>query len=232
MSYNIHGLENKLLFVDFFNYIKNFDIFALLETHVCLENTRNFNKFFGNFDLCWKPALRNSPYGRGIGGCLIGVKKELKKNGLKYTFENKQGIDFIKININAVQYHLIPLYMRGATWKEDFINLDLLMKENDLINPIVIGDLNVRIGKLQKNIDDIFKTSFVSGTAERKSKDSIDNAKGREFIQFCYDYGLVITNGMTSGDENGEFTFVSGVGESVNDICAVSQDFLAHIQKF
>lgn len=232
MSYNVHGLENKILYPDFFNYVKSFDVVALLETHVCLEKISHFNKYFGEFDLCWKPATRNSVYGRGIGGCLIGVKKNLNRSGVKHTFKSDRGIDFVKINLKSMEFSLIPLYLRAATWNDDFRTLEVFCKESDLVNPIVMGDLNVRIGQLQNNIDEAINATFAAGMAERKSKDNITNSKGKEFMQFCYDYGLIVANGMTKGDEDGEFTFASGVGSSVNDVCAVSQDFLKNVFEF
>lgn len=85
---------------------------------------------------------------------------------------------------------------------------------------------------MQAAIVETLKSRFAAGTPIRKSKDNVKNNNGKAFIQFCNDYGLVVTNGMTKGDEKGEFTFVSGIGSSTNDICAVSQELLQHIDNF
>lgn len=122
--------------------------------------------------------------------------------------------------------------MRSATWNEDFQKLDLFLKENYIENPIVIGDLNIRIGNMQIEIEEDQKSTFYAGLEERKSKDVEINTRGKNFIDFCYDHGLLITNGMTKGDECGEFTFVSTVGASVNDICAVSHNLLSNVDEF
>lgn len=232
LSFNIHGLENKCLYVDFFTYIKSFDIFALLETHLCHEKSDNFNKYFSGYDLFWKPAVKGSNYGRAIGGCVLGVKKNLINMNFSYSFVTWQQFTVINIKIKSVQFNLVPIYMRDAVWKDEFNNLDSLLNENNIINPIVIGDFNARVGLLQQEIDDIFQPSFISGTKERKSKDVIVNGKGKDVIKLCSDYGLVIMNGRTNGDMEGEFTFASGSGASVIDICAVSQDVLQSIDKF
>ena len=37
---------------------------------------------------------------------------------------------------------------------------------------------------------------------------------------------------MTAGDREGKFTFISTVGESVNDFCCISQDLLQNVISF
>lgn len=221
-----------MFYVDFFNYIKSFDIFALQETHVCLDKSANFNKYFCGFELFWLPATRESAYGRAIGGSLLGVKKELCKLGISYSYITVEQFTAINVKINSLCFNIIPLYMRSAKWDEDFARINTLFNENDLKNPIVIGDLNVRIGSLQNNVNDIFNTNANIVNEERRSKDKVVNARGRNFINFCCENGMVVTNGMMNGDADGEFTFISGVGSSVNDICAVFQDFFRHIDNF
>ena len=90
LSYNIHGLENKRTYVDFFQYIKTCDIFALLETHISDEKIESFTKFFGGYDLIWIPAERNSKFGRGIGGCCVGVKNCIKNKNFQYSFHKEK----------------------------------------------------------------------------------------------------------------------------------------------
>ncbi|XP_059221291.1 uncharacterized protein LOC131998395 [Stomoxys calcitrans] len=221
-----------MLYVDFFKYINSFDIFFLLETHICADKCEKFSKYFGDFELVWHYAARNSRFGRGIGGCLIGIRKDLKKFGVQHTHTTEQGINVIKIIINGLKFNIIPMYMRLQTWKEEFLKIDSILRECSIENPIIIGDLNVRIGSLQKNIDEIFKETFHAGLEERRSKDAEINSRGRDFLKLCYDHGLVIANGMTNGDEIGEFTFVSTVGTSVNDICAISQELLSRVHRF
>ena len=43
---------------------------------------------------------------------------------------------------------------------------------------------------------------------------------------------MYILNGATVGDEDGSLTFISGVGESVNDLCAVAHDLLKFVINF
>lgn len=96
----------------------------------------------------------------------------------------------------------------------------------------MVGDVNVRIGNIQQDIDETYKSNFTAGYESRKSKDEVVNARGRSFMEFSDNYGLIVLNGRTRGDEEGNYTFVSTVGNSVNDICATSYEALDLIDKF
>ncbi|XP_059221854.1 uncharacterized protein LOC131996302 [Stomoxys calcitrans] len=95
-----------------------------------------------------------------------------------------------------------------------------------------MGDLNVRIGELRQDIGEFYTENFYAGYEVRKSKDKIINQKGKQFIQFCNDYNIFVLNGVTKGDEDGKCTYVSTMGESVNDICAVSKETLDIVNEF
>lgn len=141
-------------------------------------------------------------------------------------------MDIIRIKINDTEVLIAPQYIRGAEWYSDFTAVEKYFTENSPMNAVVIGDLNVRIGDLQAEADDNVLNKFHANSGIRKSKDSEVNAKGRTLIEFCEDFGLIVLNGATKGDECGNFTFMNGVGESVNDICAVSHDLLGLIERF
>lgn len=92
------------------------------------------------------------------------------------------------------------------------------MKEICIENPIIIGGLHIKIGNMKIEIEEVHKSNF----GGRNSKDVEINSMGKNFIDFCYDHGLLIANGMSKGGECGEFTFVSTVGASVNGNLAQS----------
>lgn len=56
----------------------------------------------------------------------------------------------------------------------------------------------------------------------RKSKDEHINRKGNQLIALCTNNNRLILNGRTRGDEEGSLRLINALGESVNDICAVS----------
>lgn len=229
LSYNIHGLKNKLLFQKFFDYIKGFDIFLLLETHIEKESFVQYEKYFNGFKLYWKAATRSSNLGRASGGCLYGIRKELSKLGIAHSFKKIQNTDVIDVKINNSTINIIPMYIRSSYWQNEFNEIKEFFRENETIVPIVIGDLNARIGELQQDIQDIHR-SQLDMYDRRCSKDKEKNGKGDQFMELCNDYGLIVLNGITKGDKEGELTFVGGQGNSVIDFCAISQEILDHVK--
>lgn len=225
-------MENKVIYNDFFNFIKTYDVFILLETHISEEKVERFKKFFEGYETFWKPALKNSRFGRGIAGYVYGIKKDLRKKNISYELSIKEEIELIKIKSSNKTINIIPLYLRAATWNEDFEDVRRFLINEDVENMILMGDLNIRIGNLQQPMDEFTKSTFRSGFDTRKSRDLKINTKGKRFLELCQDFGLHILNGCTKGDELGSLTFISGVGESVNDICAAAYDILDSIESF
>lgn len=207
-------------------------MFVLLETHASQDKFDKLKTCFKGFDIFWRAATRNSRFGRAIGGCVYGVKKELAERGIQYSFEVIGSIDVIRIVLKEVTFHILPFYIRGIEWKNEFEVVKNFFTNTNTLNPIIIGDMNVRIGEIQQSLEDVQKNRFAAGTEKRVSCDKVVNSKGREFVEFCNDHGLVILNGYTIGDEQGNYTFISKVGTSVNDICAISQDMLAYVKNF
>ena len=230
LSYNIKGLFSKLCLADFFDYLRSFDVFILCETHV--EEANEYNKYFGGFDISWKFATRRSSFGRASGGCVYGVKKGLRNVGVNHSFIKIDGLDIIKLTVDKTHLHLIPLYLRPTEWLEDFEKLSNVLLNRKIDNIIIVGDLNVRIGSLQIQLAENYLGNLNNVCDERKSKDLVINAKGKQLLDLCENMGLFILNGSTVDDKSGNFTFISSVGNSVNDICAVDQELLFLVDNF
>ncbi|XP_037961125.1 uncharacterized protein LOC119690188 [Teleopsis dalmanni] len=208
------------------------DILNVDQTHVNENKAESLSKYFGGYNLTWKYATRINNYGRYSGGILLAIKKELANLRINCYTKIIQECHVIYIKFGHTQINIVPLYIRSAIWSDEFSKLETIFMENEIKNLIVIGDLNVRIGKMQNYLEEEYIANFTAGFEERKSKDEVENSRGHRFIHLCCDNGLVIPNGMTKGDEEGEITFCSGVGMSVNDICAVSLEILEFIDKF
>ena len=221
-----------MILTDFFEYIQTFDIIFLFETHVEKSKISEYEKYFTGFDIFWKYATRKSIFGRASGGCLYGVKKQLKNVGVSYSFKQIDRLDVLKITINRNHFHLIPLYLRPNEWNDDFAMVSNCLSNNNLENVIVAGDLNVRVGNLQTKIAETYLNNINRIFEDRQSRDLIVNQKGKKLIDLCENVGLFLLNGSTEDDKVGNYTFVSAVGKSVNDICAVDQEILWLIEKF
>lgn len=232
MAYNVHGLENKFFHPDFYAFIEQNDVFILIETHVEEKNIVNYKNRFRTFDTIWIPATRNSIYGRAIGGIVCGIKKDLVETGVKYEFKSIGNMVVILISTSISDFAIYPVYLRSANWENDFEELKRAINIISAPNPIVIGDLNIRIGEEQQLLDENILATFPAGLINRQSNDKTCNSKGRRYIDYCNDQGLVILNGRTKGDVEGHCTYVSTIGTSVNDICAVAIGNLEVVQHF
>lgn len=225
LSFNVHGLSNKILFPKFFDYLNKFDIFALYETHVISENSNEivdrYGKFFSGFELKWITATKLSRYGRPIGGILLGYKKDLIQQNINISFKNTNEVNYIKIKNNEFIINFLPIYLRLESWYNDFEVVKRFCLENDLSNLILAGDMNVRIGE-EQTIPEEFLLENPALAAARCSKDKIINRRGRDFLNFAQDCGLIILNGRTLGDAQGDFTYVSVMGQSVIDLVGIS----------
>lgn len=126
----------------------------------------------------------------------------------------------------------MPLYLNYGEWEEQFQNLVYFTELRTLDNLVLIGDLNGRIGAEQNFTEgtiDNFNKSLVSC---RRSKDTIVNSRGKKILDLFTNLGLVVLNGRTKGDNEGEFTFLGGMGSSVIDLAAVSVDCLSVVNDF
>ena len=185
MSYNINGLSNKSLYPEFFSFISQHDIFALSETHIVEDKVTLHEKFFKDFSLFWKPAIKTKKCGRASGGYLFGVKKSLVKEQISCCFQQVSGMDTIVIRINGMKIILIPVYINGATWNSDSEDIDQYFLANYEENIILIGDMNARIGEVQQSIDEIISSTFEADLGQRSSEDKILNPRGSKILGLC-----------------------------------------------
>ncbi|UYV72353.1 hypothetical protein LAZ67_9002758, partial [Cordylochernes scorpioides] len=95
---------------------------------------------------------------------------------------------------------------------------------------ILIGDLNIRTGGLGGLYNPTnLRLSLVS---ERKARDLMISPLAEGLLEFLEDNSLTIINGRSTGDREGDFTYVSERGSSTIDYCIVSQGILEKISDF
>lgn len=225
MSYNINGLYNKIDFVDFFNYINNFDVFFLFETHLEEDKSNDFESSFRDYRLRWIPARRTSSRGRASGGCLFGYKTKMEN----VSFFDINGYIVIKCRFDHENFYIVPTYLNCNCWNENFEIFGTVLSELVNENIMVIGDFNARVGKCQTRTSANLKNNFLM---MRESKDLVVNTNGRLLIDLFQTYDLFILNGCSKNDQQGEFTFVGNQGKSVIDLCAISSSWFSHVKDF
>lgn len=85
---------------------------------------------------------------------------------------------------------------------------------------IIGGDFKARIGLEEQN----FESDCVSFCtyAGRSAKDIIINQRGHALLDFMSQHNLIVLNGRTKSDRNGNFTFAADSGRSTIDLVFIS----------
>lgn len=151
-----------------------------------------------------------------MGGMLLGYKKDLT---YKIAFKEINNYPIFTINneSNSEVINFIPVYLNCTSgWERDFSILEKVLEDSSIKNNILIGDFNSRTGKEQSIEENFFNVSQ-NVWGERESCDNKLNVNGRKILEFCEDRNLVILNGRTVGDIEGNFTYMSRNGCSVID---------------
>lgn len=219
--------------MDFFLFLKNYDIFILLETWVEEGKEKGFEFLFGDYVLLWDFAVREHKYGRAKRGLLLGFKYKLQ-NFVKYNM-GIEGRHVIEYSFGSQLCYLVPIYFSGSSevdWESDYNQLwNLLIDERMSKNIMLVGDWNARVGEGQDIPEDVGIVSVDDFSCKRNSKDKVINVKGKKVIELCENFNFVIANGRVRGDQEGHFTFVGDRGRSVIDLCCVSIENFHHIKQ-
>lgn len=230
LSYNVNGLVSKLLFPEFFTFVKSYEIFFLFETHVTEEKIIQYNKYFGEFELKSIAATKLSRFGRASGGCLYGYKKK----GLwsKYLeFAIVENVDVLVFKSNSNKLIFLPTYLNCNSWHMDFLTLSSALQNSSERSLVIVGDLNARVGSCQ-TVDEHIPLGNLNLEHNRQSKDPVLNPNGKRILELFDDVGIIILNGRSRSDRCGELTFLGSMGSSINDICGVSLSALKLVHDF
>jgi hypothetical protein len=95
---------------------------------------------------------------------------------------------------------------------------DVMRSVNPYSQVILMGDLNSRIGIFNNTVSKY----------NRHSKDSTINKRGKSLINYLMTTDLIVLNGCTKSDQNGDLTFINKNGSSVIDLCIVSNSITAN----
>lgn len=169
-------------------------------------------------------ATKSGVKGRASGGTIVGIRRELRE---RITVVEEQLGIYIKIKVENGSRCIIPAYINCNNWNLDFENLQNLINSNKLEDLIIIGDLNARIGAFQGTGKRFINDQLHK---ERNSKDPIVNSNGKDLIELIHEQDLVVLNGRTDGDKEGNITFATRAGQSVNDYCLVEGRIVGEVR--
>lgn len=144
-----------------------------------------------------------------MGGMLCGIKKGVKSQSVNITANNN--LMAIEVNIRGETHSVIGLYNA-----EGLKNLKQDIEDHSQRHPertIIIGDWNARLGTLGDCNDD---------NAHRATKDPKINEEGRRWYELLRKLGLIVLNGNTDGDWEGEFTRDGHTSSTVIDYAATT----------
>ncbi|UYV60127.1 hypothetical protein LAZ67_1000053 [Cordylochernes scorpioides] len=165
-----------------------------------------------------------------------GIRAKLRDNTLlvgntRYYVSNDQVMD--QGGTDKPTTCLIFVYLPpNELYQNNLVRLTKYMEKQitDGKELILIGDLNIRTGGLGGLYNPTnLQLSLVS---ERKARDLVISPLAEGILEFLEDNSLTIINGRSTGDREGDFTFVSERGSSTIDYCIVSQGILEKISDF
>ncbi|UYV78723.1 hypothetical protein LAZ67_16002554 [Cordylochernes scorpioides] len=181
------------------------------------------------------PATKTTGRGRGSGGIIVGVKKggnyrlhSTEKDNIWISIFLSQNIGTDKPTTCLLFVYLPP----NELYQNNLVRLTKYMEKQitDGKELILIGDLNIRTGGLGGLYNPTnLQLSLVS---ERKARDLVISPLAEGLLEFLEDNSLTIINGRSTGDREGDFTYVSERGSSTIDYCIVSQGILEKISDF
>lgn len=253
MSWNIEGLLLKLKFQELITYLSQFDIFALSETWV--QHKDSVEHIFPQYRCYVCAAVKNKSFGRAMAGLAVYVKISFCQH-IKQICNDCDFAIFLQLDkiLTKTDKDIIFCFLyippEASPFYENKPFKGISMLENQLmdidINNVYLvfaGDLNARTASLsdtiqfKNNVPDLEEYDEIINTFDemraRVSCDKTVNKFGKELINFCITYSLLIINSRSGEDEGiGNFTFVGATGNSVIDYIICSQNIFKYFKEF
>ncbi|XP_071576349.1 uncharacterized protein [Temnothorax nylanderi] len=160
-------------------------------------------------------AKKKNKKGRAMGGMIMGIRKEIKEKGTEIG-RGREGLIEGKVRIGKEKWNIIGVYAKKEEMEEILHELRLIIeKKEEGRFTIIGGDFNARTGQEGGGIEDEEGGDRCRGG--RSSKDKKIDREGRMLVNSIEERGWEIFNGKVRGDEEGEFTFTGGRGDTVID---------------
>ena len=227
---NVNGLNNKLNYPEFVDYVSTFDIFGLSETHLDSTDIVDINNY------TFIAKNRSVNYKRKSGGIGLYVKDSLAPF-IDVVPNSSEYVLWVSIDKTFLQLEQIlilgTLYVPPDN-SRFFTDHQFTLLENEIFEKCsenkyvyLAGDKNCRVGSMR---DFVFADIYINETFDidqdlqselhrytvledfsfnlnRKSKDNRTNTNGFKLLDICKNNNLFILNGRSSNDKD--------VGESL-----------------
>ncbi|XP_029176098.1 trichohyalin-like [Nylanderia fulva] len=205
--------------------MEEWDVIVLSETWMEEEGWKKMRRYLPK-GYVWgvQGASRKKKRGRAKGGMIMGIKKEIAEKGGMMEL-SKEGFVVGRVKIGKEKWRVIGVYVGEGIEKACREMEKWTEEKEEEVYTIIGGDFNARTGQEGGRIRD--KENAEEERKEekkRKSKDKLINAEGRKLLEFMGERGWSIMNGNTKGDEEGEWTFTGGRGNTVIDYVIGNED--------
>jgi exonuclease III len=253
LSWNVSGLR-KHVNNCFVHRLCEYDIVCLYETF-----SRSVDEFANLLPITtynhFSVVRQYTGVGRPSGGIDVYIRKTLSNHFTRICDDFTDGIYFLVTKDSGiVRYDTVFCFIYippdGSTFYHDTSEtngvenfsheiytmcLDVVGEECKFF---MAGDFNSRIGTEQDFIKDddtnYLDVDYVSDgfSVTRNSKDQVVNKFGKSLLSLCRSLGVHVLNGRAGDDKEGNFTFVSHIGKSVNDYIIVSTELYDNVVCF
>ncbi|XP_024890816.1 golgin subfamily A member 6-like protein 1 [Temnothorax curvispinosus] len=211
--WNVAGIANKDK--EFWEAVKEWDVVIMMETWLYERGWEKMKEKIPR-EYKWRVqiATRKNKKGRASWGMLLGIRKRIEEIKEERKLEEEESKIECKIRIGEEIWRIIGLYVNNDIDRKLEGLKDKTEEEEKRVRTIIGGDFNARTGE-ERGWEEEDEERVEGGG--RRSKDKKINRDGRKLLEFIEERGWMILNEGVKGDEEGEFTYTGGRGETVID---------------
>lgn len=236
LLWNVGGIS-KIFNLDSktFDKLVEYSIIGIVETWSKKNVQSGIFKKFNIYEV--NAVTHVSGKGRPGGGLALLIKKDIIKE-VEVVGNSTFYIAVRIIDKKNKKWLVILTYITPAEKNFESIIEDILitkryaMEKYAIENVIWLGDFNARLGSMSAKTNDTWCINNKRVKEHRISEDFEINKKGKIINESIIEENLVLLNGRVDGDKDGKYTFCNYKGNSVIDLCIVSESVAENVYKF
>ncbi|KMQ88770.1 hypothetical protein RF55_11684 [Lasius niger] len=211
--WNIAGLKNKDK--GFWDRIGEWDVIVLIETWVGEKGWRKLkSRLPKGFKWGVQYASKKNKKGRAMGGMIMGIRRkgEIEVGEIEIT---EEGMMTGTLKRRGEEWRIVGVYVNEDIERK-IEGLKKWMEESEEKGKRVVigGDFNTRIGEMGGRVNMGENEEIIKS---RNFKDKKINRERRRLVEVLEETGWSIINDNIRGDEEGEYTYTGGRGNTVID---------------